>query len=389
MPVSGGRPASSDLFGPLLISRDSNGPLVVVREQSSPALLAIRVSVPYSEPPGLIGAGRVLQLLVAERARSETERFGGRLELTRTPSHLVYSVQGPASAFNEMVAILRYLVAPPRSFFRDQRGAWLTVRREALADLETPDLLVRWRLTGELFPDLKQMYGPPDLGEPPGERGLEWFWRRWFRPEAMSVVIVGAIDAEEARAAFRDWAAPPKPEGRPPQGRGRGSAPPAEVIASRVGLGFTGGSIEPAVLAVSAALLEGALSLTGDRRVTAEFWWVGDRTALVLLGASRLDQPMSAFELRTTIQLSMAEAASRISREELSEVRRRLRQALLMRARTPGGMAAVIGEFLDRTGDPYGAEKFVASLERVELGAVRSALRTLIYRRPIVVELDP
>lgn len=178
------RPAP-DTLGPLSISREPGNPLVVVRELSTPPLLAIRISIPYEEPQDLVGAGRVLQLLVQDRVRGEVERFGGKVEFRRTPTHLVYSVRGPALAFGDMIAVLRYAVAPPRSVFQAQKGVWLTARREALSVYETPDRLVRHRLESALFPELSRDHGDLTSAELPGPADLEWFWRKWFRPSAI------------------------------------------------------------------------------------------------------------------------------------------------------------------------------------------------------------
>jgi predicted Zn-dependent peptidase len=382
-------PVSAEVFGPLFVSRDRDGPLLVVREQKLPPLIAIRLSVPVEEPPGLAGAGRVLQLLVQDRLHSEVERFGGRIEFLRTPGHLVYSVRGPATAFGEMVAVLRYAVAPPPGAFRAQAAVWLTARQEALADFETPDRLLRYRLERALFPDLakgRADFGSADL---PNAADLEWYWRHWFRPTRMAVVIAGAVEAEVARAAFRGWPEPPAARSRPPARPVQGAAPVPEVISARTGLAYATNATEPAVLALAAALIDETLPAPAIRQATAELWWVGDRSAVVVMGAAPTGSQASAAELRARLQLSVADAAARATAADIARLGRRLRQSLLMRARTPAGMAAVLGEFLDRTGDPASAEEFLEALERVEAEAVREALRILIYRAPVVVELEP
>jgi predicted Zn-dependent peptidase len=382
-------PEAEEIFGPLFVSRPQDGPLLVVREQPVPPLIAIRLSVPFEEPPGLIGAARVLQLLVHDRVRSEVERFGGRVELLRTPAHLVYLVQGPASAFGDMVAILRYAVAPPQGAFRTQSANWLTARQEALADLETPDRLIRNRLEAALFPDLASGRAVPNLTEPPSEAALEEFWRRWFRPTEMSVVIVGAIDAETGRAAFRGWPEPPAPRPWSSVRVMPGAVPDPEVISSRAGLGYPASAGEPAALAVAAALIEELLAPLQLRQPAAELWWVGGKTALVVIGGAPTGAPTSAAQLGAILKGSVAAAAARAATSNLEPQRSRILDALVMRARTPGGMASVLGEFLDRTGEPESAGRFLAELRRVDAAAVRDVLRSLIYRPPIMVELDP
>lgn len=383
-------PIVAEGLGPLTVMRDRDAPLLVVHESRRPPLIAIRLSVPATESPELAGAGRALQLLVEDRARAEVARFGGKIEFSRTPAHLVYAVRGPATAFGEMVAVLKYAVAPPLGNSRAHSTAWLMSRQESLADFETPDRLVRQRLEALLFPDLTPVSAAPALQELPSAAELESFWRRWFRPERMSVVVVGAISPEEAHAAFRGWPVPPAVRARPPFGGSTPETPPrAEVMGARVGLGYPAGAAEPAALALAAALIEEALRTLELRQTAAELWWVAGRTALVVMGAASPMAHTDITSLRTTLQLSVAGVAARASAADLNRLRRRLRHALLMRARTTGGMAAVLGEFLDRTGAPESANEFLSKLAEVDDEVVRSTLRTLLYRHPEVVELQP
>lgn len=388
--LSGSDPAlwAVDSLGPLSISRERGGPLVVVREQSAPPLLAIRLSIPFEEPRDLAGAGRVLQLLVQDRVRGEVERFGGRIELHRTPTHLVYSVRGPALAFGDMVAVLRYAVSPPRSVFQAQKGVWLTARREALAVYETPDRLVRHRLEVALFPE--QAVEPGDLtsAELPGPADLEWFWRRWFRPSAMSVVAVGAVAPEVVRAAFRGWPEPTAAGRRRPRSLPTSAPPAPELITPRVAVGYRGGAAEPAALALAAALVDESLHTLRLRHSAAELWWTSDGAALVVLATPATGDGLTFAHLRTDLQICVSDAA-RATAEEVARQRRRLEHALLMRARTPAGLASLLGEFLDRTGDPHSAGRFLTALGEIDDEEVRDTLRTLIYQPPTVIELEP
>lgn len=377
-----------DTLGPLTIFRDPDSPLLVVRELSAPPLLAIRLSIPYDEPRDLAGAGRVLQLLVQDRVRGEVERFGGKVEFRRTPTHLVYSVRGPALAFGDMIAVLRYAVAPPRGVFQAEKGVWLTARREALAAYETPDRLVRHRLERALFPDLSRDHGDLTATEMPGPEDLEWFWRRWFQPSAMSVVVVGAIAPEAVRAAFHGWPEPPPAGPRRSRTVTATTAPGPEIIAPRVALGYRAGAADPAALALAAALVDGSLRQLRLRNATSEFWWLPDRTALVVLATADADLGRDASRILTDLQICVSDAA-RASAEEIERQRRRLVHTLVMRARTPAGLAALVGEFLDRTGDPRGADRFLRSLAGIDDEEVRGTLRNLLYQPPTVVELRP
>src|SRR5690625_5417155 len=102
--------AATSLLGELYIAREHGGPLIVTRPLRSLPLIAIRPSIPYQELPGLENAGRALQLISEERARSEISRVGGRLDLSPTPTHLVYSLSAPSANPLAVASVLTLLV---------------------------------------------------------------------------------------------------------------------------------------------------------------------------------------------------------------------------------------------------------------------------------------
>lgn len=382
--------ADTSLLGELYIAREHGGPLIVTRPLRSLPLIAIRLSIPYQELPGLENAGRVLQLISEERARSEIRRFGGRLELSQTPTHLVYSLSGPSANLGELASVLRYLVSAPVIRPGTEDVVWHLAQNEALGGVERADLAVRRQLLARLFPTSRLRTGPKGSGQVPDREGLEWSWRRWFRPESSSIVVVGDIGPHLSRAAFSGWTPPPPPG--PSPGKGMvpgGTEPETEIMAPRVGIGYDGVGVEPAVLLTISELLSDALLSLGLAETRSEFWWLDRRRALVMLGASPLDTRLTPVEMRIALQLGLADLSTGISAREVRRARNRIRQRLLLRARTPTGLASLIGEFLERTGDPYGLEEFMKALDRTGLDEVRSGLRTLIYTSPEIVELVP
>src|SRR5690606_23632744 len=167
----------------------------------------------------------------------------------------------------------------------------------------------------------------------------------------MSVVVVGAIAPEAVRAAFHGWPEPPPAGPRRSRTVTATTAPGPEIIAPRVALGYRAGAADPAALALAAALVDGSLRQLRLRNATSEFWWLPDRTALVVLATADADLGRDASRILTDLQICVSDAA-RASAEEIERQRRRLVHTLVMRARTPAGLAALVGEFLDRTGDP-------------------------------------
>lgn len=108
----------------------------------------------------------------------------------------------------------------------------------------------------------------------------------------------------------------------------------------------------------------------------------------MVLATADADSGRDSARLLTDLQICISDAA-RSSAEEVLRQRRRLEHSLLMRARTPAGLAALLGDFLDRTGDPRGADRFLRALIEIDDEEVRNTLRTLLYQPPIVIELQP
>lgn len=374
---------------PIVVVEPSGGPRVVYRAMAEPPLVALRLSVPVEEPPGWRGAARTLQELARSALEAEARRIGARLELGYEAGHATYEVVGPRESYEAMVVLLRRAVARPAP---TQGGlleaARLRVEREVLAALEIPARRVRVALESALFSGSAHSIDAI-LPDRPGVAELEWFWRRNYIPERMAVVVVGAVPLETALPELRDWPAPP-PAGTAPGAMAAGGrqAPPPEAVAAWAAIGWSAADEEPAVLAVAAALVRARLGESGLRRATAELWWGPDRLGLIATG-SALPGSGSDGPPAQRLRLAVADAADRATPDAVATARRSIANGLLLEARTPQGLAGVVGRFLDRTGDPHGASEFLDALVRVDADRVRGALLAILDRSPAVAEVGP
>ncbi|MND02953.1 hypothetical protein D3C83_225450 [compost metagenome] len=73
----------------------------------------------------------------------------------------------------------------------------------------------------------------------------------------------------------------------------------------------------------------------------------------------------------------------------MAGARRALWHDMLFDARTPMGLASLIGRFAERTGDPHAAAGFLDALLRVDADDVGAALLDLLHESPAVVEVGP
>ncbi|HEX7118684.1 MAG TPA: insulinase family protein [Longimicrobiales bacterium] len=374
-------------LGPVEVVTPRGGPRVVYRSMVAPSLVAMRLSVPTEEPPGLRGATRLLQELVREELEGSATAIGARIELERAPGHAVYAIVGPRASFEAMVALLRRAVTRPVGDPREVAVARARVARDALAALELPGARVRTGLLAALFSTADTSAASRRLDQWTAA-DLEGFRRRYFVPDRMTVVVVGAVSLDAAAAAFTDWPAPAAPPPLPAPSIPADSAPPPQAVARWAGIGWSVEGHDPAVLAVASTLVTRRLAGSGLSRARAELWWSRDRLGFVVVG-SALPGSETGTAPAQTLRRAIEQTAEQVRAEDVLDARRSLRHELVFDARTPHGLATLLGRFTERTGDPHAAAAFLDALRRVDAGQVRAALLALVHGPPAVVEVAP
>ncbi|HWV56358.1 MAG TPA: hypothetical protein VNZ57_02705 [Longimicrobiales bacterium] len=373
--------------GPLLHVHGNDGPEVIAYLQPELDLVAVRLSIPLEEYPGAVSGAVAHQQLVSDRLSAVVARLGGRVELSRRPTHVVYMVVGPGRELPGLVSALREALLLPSASPDEVTAAWLRAERIALAGLEIPaarirhELWSRFQATNDAGDALVAVRGPDEL---------EAFWQRHYLPDRMRVIVVGGTDERTVISAFSSWNSPGRRAGSVPT-RSASLEPAPQLMAPWVGVGFDGRSIPPAALAVAARVLDEALRAADVREAAAELWLHRDGAAVVVLGAGRPGSSGTATVRRLTESLleiveSVAEAPDDIA---IDRARKALRRDLVLATRTPQGLAEVLGDFADRTGDPGFAAAVMSQIDRLSQTEVRTALRALANRRPLVVEMSP
>lgn len=145
-------------LGPLSIMEPEGGPEIVLRPYEAAPLVAIRLSVPITGPVAS-GAVRALQQNVRSRMRERAARHGARVRLTRTPTHAVYAVVGPARSFMDFAGMLRDAVGDPGLTPKRMMGIRSAVAAEILAELDTPEPRLRRRLRAKIFGEMPDGIG--------------------------------------------------------------------------------------------------------------------------------------------------------------------------------------------------------------------------------------
>lgn len=380
-----GLAGGAGVLGPITVLEPRSGPKVVYRAMSAPSLVVVRLSVPVVERPGTRGATRLLMALSRGELESGAAAIGARVELESTSSHAVYTITGPAESFEGVVALLRRALSSPALSTRDLTAVQARSEREALAALELPGARIRLALRASLFPvpDAPNVTPAPDRLE---TEHLEWFWRRYFVPERMTAVVVGAVEIDDVAAAFEGWRSPPPPDAPPAPAEPIDTPPRAEAVATWVGIGWSVEGRDPAALAVASALVTNRLAASGLARARAEIWWELDRIGFVVIGSAL---PGSGANAAGALRQAIERAVAELEDDEVAAARRSLYHSLLYEARTPQGLASLIGRFADQTGEPYGAARFLEAIPGVGARRVRAVLREIAAAQPAVAEVGP
>src|SRR5690606_33261449 len=89
-------------------------PLVVVHRQPAIPLVSLRLSLLVDDPPGLAGAGHLVQHLHHERLRSRARTVGGQVRMERSSDAIIYTVTGPAAELDYLVGLLKETLTVPQ-----------------------------------------------------------------------------------------------------------------------------------------------------------------------------------------------------------------------------------------------------------------------------------
>jgi predicted Zn-dependent peptidase len=373
-------------------------PALVVQPQPEAALVAIRVTAATTGAPF---AELALHWLTDQALREGALRLGAQVEGGHAGGRLVHAVVGPAAEFAALAELVRSALtgaAPPAGSLEAARVAAAAARAGVE---EVADGLLRERLRAELEPTAA---GGAGAGPLSGD-ALAGLRRRVYAPGALLVVVVGGVTSADALAALGSWPAAPRSEapGRSAavpadeayeaEARGDRPVPAPEVNAPWAGVALPAPGLAPAVVAVVAEVLQMHMSAVELRQGRAEFWWLRSGPAVILLGAAEVPAAgagrRAGGDPATALRALPAETATLLTPEAVTTAKRRLRRELLLAARTPQGLAAVLGEFTAWSGDAGAAAAFHAALGRVDTGAVEAALARLAETDAIVTELRP
>ena len=364
-------------------------PLVVVHRQPAIPLVSLRLSLLVDDPPGLAGAGHLVQHLHHERLRSRARTVGGQVRMERSSDAIIYTVTGPAAELDYLVGLLKETLTVPQVSTGARLSAERDLMQERLAEWETADAHLRSALRSWLFPADLSAAGTALSAPRLSDASVEEMWERLYRPDRLVLIAVGDVEPSEVRAAFAGLPAPPPP-GPLAIGVDTASRAPlaaAEATRAWFGAGFRTDDLPPAAVSVAARLLarDMAGAITGAD-VTSDHWWTHHGQALVLVAAL---QPGQLNAARARLEGAFARLARTVDDEDVADAAAAIRHDMLFYARTPAQMAEVLGRFVDRGGDADSAARFHAELEALDAEDLREVLLRLAEAPAVHGDIPP
>ena len=377
-------PAPATAPAPDTVVAPPGGPNVVVRSQSASPVTAIRVLVPLPDVEGSDGGRRevsveVLRRAGLERARSEAERLGARVDGGRTSTGIAYTVAGSYAELDHLVAVLQEALARPEP--TDVESAAQSLLDALEETQETPEGLLRERLRS-------QALGAPDPDETRsllhGLRydAVEEVWAESHRREDLEVVVVGPGGLETLLASIR----PLGQEGAPAVEGGVMGSPSAEApdnlqaLRHWHGMAHVGPAGDVRWSVAAALISRRARADDTPYELGVEVVEAGGRAALLVMGAA---YPADAGALERRLDGLAEELVETLSAEEVAAVRDELRADWVARMGAPWGLAEFMGSLRE---DPQGGESVEEALEalaEMDEEDMRAFLRELADTSPL------
>jgi predicted Zn-dependent peptidase len=314
------------------------------------------------------------------------ERIGARAEVHRTPQGLVYQVSGTIADLDFLGWILRTGVQAPDATRMEETRRAIQVENDRR--METPQGVLAARLRADLAPDLPSVFGTNGTIGRIDVVQLRAIWERSHRLDRARLVVAGRVTPELALALASDLGLPEGDAPDYPPGSDPGSPrPDPEVNRHWIAEGYRlQVTEEVAGLVAGQWLAEDVRAAGHDFEVGVEIWDLGGTRALVLTSAAF---PRSADAQRAWLDRVFEDAAARITGADVSRVAGTVRTQIAMAARTPWGLAELVGQAWDAGNGPEGIETLLTNLETLTVAQVSELFLTLAASTPLREELSP
>ena len=371
---------------PDTVLRPPDGPTIAFVETPGAAAAAIRVTVPFVEFGSDAGAGYLIQALALQRVRRLRETLGVEVVANRTSRGLVYQVNGAAADFDHLAGVARALLARPEpSGFVAARTRLENLNRE---ERETPRGALRLRLRSRMAPATPPVTGTLESLAVLNPARLAALWSASHRRGTLSVVVVGDVPLEAALSALAELGeagAAPEP-GRAAGARvGRAGASRPERLRVWYGEAYGAGDARDPRSALFMRIANDHLPEIGSEfEPHLERWELAGRSWLVVTAAA---YSRNAGTMRARVRGYLGGVRAALDPTAVRNARAALRAELLLQARSPGGLAAVIGRHFDATGDGDAAADHLQRLEEIDFEAMTAFLGEVAAAEAITAQL--
>ena len=370
---------------PDTVLRPPDGPAIAFVEATGSPAAAIRITVPFAESGSDAGAGYLIQLMALERVRRLRETLGIEVLAHRTSLGLVYRLNGAVVDFDQLAGVARELMARPASpgFVAARTRLERTNREER----ETARGALRLRLRSRMASPIPSVTGTLESLAALHPARLVELWRASHRRGNLSVVVVADLPLEAAFSALAELGeAGPAPESRLQEvATRRFPAIRPERIRVWYGEAYPSGNARDPRSALLARIANDRLrELGGEFEPHLERWELGERSWLVLTAAAF---SRTATTMRARVRDYIGDLRAALSSTGVGNARSALRSELILEARSPGGLAEVIGRHLDATGDADAAADYLRCLEEVDFEAMTAFLDEIAASEAITAEV--
>jgi hypothetical protein len=374
-------------FGPDEILTPPRGPETAIIRSVPPEVVSLRLSVPLVESPQEAGAGQLIQIQAQRRMEVIAARIGARAEVHRTPQALVYEISGASADLDFLAWILR------EGLQRPTPGEFAPARRELQTELdrrvETPQGVLYTRVRAILAPDAPSVTGTAGALDRMDASRLDAFWARTHRRDNFRLVVAARLPTELILSALSGVGLDDRsPAPEVAAGEQTGSPLPApEIIRHWVVQAYRLGPGPDATDLIVAGWLGEVLRADGgDFEAGVEIWDLGTSRALVISGAA---YPRSRQAMQGRVASVIGDAAARLTESDVRRLADELRTEVHMAARTPWGLAELIGQAWDSGHGPEGVEVLLDELSSVNYTRVLERIQSLAEATPVREELHP